>query len=71
MMSRRLFWSSDEAWPAIELHLSKNQPRVRRVDDRRVAASLPDAPDNVCTFRPCHFACQTQQAPECRIIILC
>ncbi|MFZ1744144.1 MAG: transposase [Pontixanthobacter sp.] len=35
-MSRSLFWSSDEAWTAIEPHLPKNQPGARRVDDRRV-----------------------------------
>jgi transposase len=31
-----LFWLSDEAWGAIEPHLSENQPGARRVEDRRV-----------------------------------
>ena len=35
-MTGSLFWLSDEAWMAIELHLPKNQPGARRVDDRRV-----------------------------------
>jgi transposase len=30
-----LFWLSNEAWAAIEPHLPRNQPRARRVDDRR------------------------------------
>lgn len=30
------FWLSDAAWAAIELHLPKNRPGARRVDDRRV-----------------------------------
>lgn len=34
-MSRSLFWLSDEAWGAIEPHLPQNQPRARRVYDRR------------------------------------
>jgi transposase len=35
-----LFWLSDEAWPAIEPHLPKNQPGARRVDDRRVISGI-------------------------------
>ncbi|KTT71766.1 transposase [Sphingomonas sanguinis] len=35
-----LFWLSDEAWAAIELHLPKNQPGARRVDDRRVISGI-------------------------------
>lgn len=30
------FWLSDEAWAVIEPHLPRNQPGVRRVDDRRI-----------------------------------
>ena len=30
----------DEAWAAIELHLPKNQPSARRVDDRRVISGI-------------------------------
>ncbi|WP_156139715.1 IS5 family transposase [Sphingomonas sp. 35-24ZXX] len=39
-MSRLLFWLSDEAWGAIELHLPKNPPGARRVDDRRVISGI-------------------------------
>ncbi len=35
-----LLWLSDEAWAAIELHLPKNQPGARRVDDRRVISGI-------------------------------
>lgn len=35
-----LFWLSDEAWAAIEMHLPKNQPGARRVDDRRVISGI-------------------------------
>ena len=38
-MSRSLFWLSDEAWAAIELHLPKNQPEARW-DDRRVILGI-------------------------------
>lgn len=42
-MSRSLFWSSDEAWAAIEPHLPKNQSGARRVDDRRVISGVNNA----------------------------
>jgi len=35
-----LFWLSDEAWSAIELHLPRNQPSARRVDDCRVISGI-------------------------------
>ena len=35
-----LFWSSDEAWAAIEPHLPNNQPGARRVDNRRVISGI-------------------------------
>lgn len=35
-----LFWLSDEAWPAIELPLPKNQLSARWVDDRRVISGI-------------------------------
>jgi len=43
-MSRSLFWLSDETWTAIEPHLPKNQPGARRVDDRKVGASIYPSP---------------------------
>tara|TARA_B100000378_G_scaffold245087_1_gene215776 strand:+ start:11286 stop:11510 length:225 start_codon:yes stop_codon:yes gene_type:complete len=39
-MPRSLFWLSDEAWGAIEPHLPRNQPKARRVDDRRVISGI-------------------------------
>ena len=39
-MSRSLFWLSDEAWAAIELHLPQNQPGARRVGYRRVISGI-------------------------------
>lgn len=36
----RLFHLNVEAWAAIELHLPKNQPGARRVDDRRVISGI-------------------------------
>ena len=33
-MMAHLFWLSDEAWAAVELHLPKGQPGKPRVDDR-------------------------------------
>ena len=39
-MSRSLFWWSDEAWAAFAPHLPQNQPRARRVDDRRVISGV-------------------------------
>ena len=35
-----LFWLSDKASAAIELHLPQNQPGARRVDDRRVISGI-------------------------------
>lgn len=40
VMTRSLFWLSDEAWAVIEPHLPKNQPGARRVDDRWVISSI-------------------------------
>ncbi|WP_294352425.1 hypothetical protein [uncultured Sphingomonas sp.] len=35
-----LFWLSGEVWASIKPHKSKNQPGVRRVNDRRVIAGI-------------------------------
>jgi transposase len=36
VLSRYLFWLSDEAWAAIEPHLARGKPGKPRVDDRTV-----------------------------------
>ena len=40
MVSKSLFWLSDEAWAVIAPHLPRNQPGARRVDDRRVISGI-------------------------------
>ena len=52
-MSRPLFWSSDEAWLAIEPHQPKNQPGARRVDDRGVISGILHVPKSGCRWCDC------------------
>jgi transposase len=40
VVSKSLFWLSDEAWSVIAPHLPQNQPGARRVDDRRVISGI-------------------------------
>ena len=40
MMSRKLFWLSDEQWARIEPHLPTDVRGVERVDDRRVISGI-------------------------------
>ena len=40
MMSRNLFWLSDEQWARIEPHLPKDVRGVQRADDRRVISGI-------------------------------
>jgi transposase len=51
-----LFWLSDDAWAAIEPHLSKNQPGARRVDDRRVISGILHVVKSGCRWRDCPSA---------------
>ena len=39
-LSHSLFWLSDEAWAAIEPHMSKDHAGARRVDGRRVISGI-------------------------------
>ncbi len=48
-----LFWLSDEALAAIELHLSKNQPVARHVDDRRVISGIVHLAKVGCRWCDC------------------
>jgi transposase len=48
-----LFWLPNEAWATIEPHLPKNQPRARRVDDRRVISGIPHVLKVGCRWRDC------------------
>ncbi len=48
-----LFWLSDEAWAAIELHLPKNQPGARRVDDRQVISGILHVLKEGCRWCDC------------------
>lgn len=52
----RLFWLSDEAWAAVEPHLSKNQPGARRVDDRRVISGIFHVLKSGCRWGDCPTA---------------
>jgi hypothetical protein len=40
LMSRKLFWLSDEQWARIEPHLPKDVRGVERADDRRVISGI-------------------------------
>jgi transposase len=40
LMSRNLFWLSDEQWARIEPHLPTDVRGVERVDDRRVISGI-------------------------------
>ena len=48
-----LFWLSDAQWAAIEPHLPKNQPRARRVDDRRVISGILHVLKIGCRWQDC------------------
>ena len=48
---RDLFWLSDGAWLALAPHLSKNQPRKPRVDDRRVISGILHIPKTGVCWR--------------------
>jgi len=48
-----LFWLDDEAWAAIELHLPKNRPGARRVDDRRVISGIIHVLKVGCRWKDC------------------
>ena len=52
-MAGSLFWLSDEAWSAIEPHLPKNQPGLRRVDDRRVISGIVHMPKGGGRWQDC------------------
>jgi transposase len=40
VVSKSLFWLSDEAWAVFAPHQPQNQPGARRVDDRRVVSGI-------------------------------
>lgn len=46
-----LFWLSDEAWAAIELHLPRSEPAKPRVDDRRVMSGILHVLKTGCRWR--------------------
>jgi transposase len=48
-----LFWLSDEAWAAIEPHLSHGKPGKPRVDDRRVISGILHVLKTGCRWRDC------------------
>jgi len=61
VLSRHLFWLSDEAWAAIEPHLPRDKPGKPRVDDRTVISGIlhvldgvspPDMADTPKTISP-------------------
>jgi transposase len=47
----RLFWLSDEAWAAIDLHLPRGGPGKPRVDDRRVISGILHVLKTGCRWR--------------------
>ena len=47
------FWLSDEAWAAIEPLMPRNQPGVRRVDDRRVISGIVHVLKAGCRWKDC------------------
>ena len=49
----RLFWLSDAQWALIELHIPKNQPGARRVDDRRVISGIIHVLKSGCRWCDC------------------
>jgi transposase len=69
-----LFCVSDEAWAAIEPHFPRNQPGVRRVDDRRVISHIVHVLKIGCRWRnsPAEYGPSTtiyNRFNECRDVI--
>jgi Transposase and inactivated derivatives len=50
---RDIFWLDDGAWAAIKLHLPKNQPGARRVDDRRIISGIIHVLKSGCRWKDC------------------
>ena len=50
-ISMSLFWLSDEAWAAIELHLPHGKPGKPRVDDRTVISGFLHVLKTGCRWR--------------------
>jgi transposase len=50
-MAKSLFWLSDEAWKALELHLPHGKPGKPRVDDRTVISGNLHVLKIACRWR--------------------
>lgn len=48
---------SEAEWCAIEPHLPKNQPRARRIGDRRVLSGIIHVLQSGCRWRDCPAEC--------------
>src|ERR1019366_929020 len=53
VMSRGLFWLSDEQWAAIEPFMPRNQPGARRKDDRRIISGIFHVLKSGCRWQDC------------------
>jgi len=53
IMSRNLFWLSDEQWDRIEPHLPTDVRGVERVDDRRVISGIVHVLKSGCRWCDC------------------
>jgi transposase len=51
LMSKSLFWMSDEAWRAMEPHLPRGKAGKPRVDDRRVISGILHVLKTGCRWR--------------------
>ena len=53
IMSRNLFWLSDEQWARIQPHLPRDVRGVKRVDDRRVISGIIHVLKSGCRWCDC------------------
>jgi transposase len=53
IVSRNLFWPSDEQWERIEPHLPTDVRGVERVDDRRVISGVVHVLKSGCRWCDC------------------
>ncbi len=50
---RDIFWLSDAAWAAIELHLPEHKYGAPRVDDRRIISGIIHVLKSGCRWKDC------------------
>jgi len=53
IMSKALFWLSDEQWAAMEPFMPRNQPGARRQDDRRIISGIFHVLKSGCRWQDC------------------